>query len=578
MSFKPVVALVGRPNVGKSTLFNRLTRSRAALVADYSGLTRDRHYGEGRVGEIPFIAIDTGGFEPVAKDGILLEMARQTRQAIAEADVVVFLVDARAGLNAHDHEIAQLLRKSGQQRVLLAVNKAEGMGSGAAVAEFHELGLGQPYAISAAHGDGIVDLIELALKDLAPPVEEEPVEEGPHDHRIKLAIVGRPNVGKSTLINTLMGEERVIAFDMPGTTRDAIEIDFERDGRRYTLIDTAGLRKRGKVFEAVEKFSVIKTLQAIEASNVVLLMLDAQTEISEQDAHIAGFVLETGRAVVVAINKWDGLDADQKERIEREFQRKLRFLSFARMHTISALRAQGMRPLLKSINAAHSAAFAKLSAQAHPRAAGRGRAAAAARKGIFRPRCATRTRAARTTAGRYPRQRAGCGAGFLPALPGNAFPQRLRPGRHAAADRIQVIAQSLRAGRLTPMSRFWSPVVGTLSLRAGRAARFGIWSSSIPTSIPTGRRPGCSRPYAAPATIRSSSTRIRLPTACAKPSPTTAACARSRSSWAMAPTRCWRTCSWRCSSIRVRCAFPTSATASIRSTAACTASTMKRCR
>ena len=202
-------------------------------------------------------------------------------------------MDARAGLNAHDHEIAQLLRKSGQQRVLLAVNKAEGMGSGAAVAEFHELGLGQPYAISAAHGDGIVDLIELALKDLAPPVEEEPVEEGPHDHRIKLAIVGRPNVGKSTLINTLMGEERVIAFDMPGTTRDAIEIDFERDGRRYTLIDTAGLRKRGKVFEAVEKFSVIKTLQAIEASNVVLLMLDAQTEISEQDAHIAGFVLET---------------------------------------------------------------------------------------------------------------------------------------------------------------------------------------------------------------------------------------------------------------------------------------------
>ncbi|MBC9906372.1 MULTISPECIES: ribosome biogenesis GTPase Der [Achromobacter] len=362
MSFKPVVALVGRPNVGKSTLFNRLTRSRAALVADYSGLTRDRHYGEGRVGEIPFIVIDTGGFEPVAKDGILLEMARQTRQAIAEADVVVFLVDARAGINAHDHEIAQLLRKSGQQRVLLAVNKAEGMGASGAISEFHELGLGQPYPISAAHGDGIVDLIELALRDLAePPAEEDAFEEAEHDHRIKLAIVGRPNVGKSTLINTLMGEERVIAFDMPGTTRDAIEIDFERDGRRYTLIDTAGLRKRGKVFEAVEKFSVIKTLQAIEASNVVLLMLDAQTEISEQDAHIAGFVLETGRAVVVAINKWDGLDSEAKERIEREFQRKLRFLSFARMHTISALRGQGVKPLLKSINAAHAAAFAKLS-------------------------------------------------------------------------------------------------------------------------------------------------------------------------------------------------------------------------
>ncbi|QKH33784.1 ribosome biogenesis GTPase Der [Achromobacter pestifer] len=388
MSFKPVVALVGRPNVGKSTLFNRLTRSRAALVADYSGLTRDRHYGEGRVGEIPFIAIDTGGFEPVAKDGILLEMARQTRQAIAEADVVVFLVDARAGINAHDHEIAQLLRKSGQQRVLLAVNKAEGMGAGSAISEFHELGLGQPYPISAAHGDGIVDLIELALQDLAePPAEEGAPEEGEHDHRIKLAIVGRPNVGKSTLINTLMGEERVIAFDMPGTTRDAIEIDFERDGRRYTLIDTAGLRKRGKVFEAVEKFSVIKTLQAIEASNVVLLMLDAQTEISEQDAHIAGFVLETGRAVVVAINKWDGLDGEAKERIEREFERKLRFLSFARMHTISALRGQGVKPLLKSINAAHAAAFAKLST---PKLTRELQTAVEQqpppRKGIFRPK------------------------------------------------------------------------------------------------------------------------------------------------------------------------------------------------
>ncbi|CAB3689994.1 GTPase Der [Achromobacter deleyi] len=388
MSFKPVVALVGRPNVGKSTLFNRLTRSRAALVADFSGLTRDRHYGEGRVGDIPFIAIDTGGFEPVAKDGILLEMARQTRQAIAEADVVVFLVDARAGLNAHDHEIATLLRKSGQQRVLLAVNKAEGMGLGPAISEFHELGLGQPYPISAAHGDGIVDLIELALKDLAePPAEEEVAEEGEHDHRIKLAIVGRPNVGKSTLINTLMGEERVIAFDMPGTTRDAIEIDFDRDGRRYTLIDTAGLRKRGKVFEAVEKFSVIKTLQAIEASNVVLLMLDAQTEISEQDAHIAGFVLETGRAVVVAVNKWDGLDGEEKERIEREFQRKLRFLSFARVHTISALRGQGIKPLLKSINSAHAAAFAKLST---PKLTRELQAAIEQqqppRKGIFRPK------------------------------------------------------------------------------------------------------------------------------------------------------------------------------------------------
>ncbi|WP_144638590.1 ribosome biogenesis GTPase Der [Bordetella genomosp. 13] len=363
MSFKPVVALVGRPNVGKSTLFNRLTRSRAALVADYAGLTRDRHYGEGRVGDTPFIVIDTGGFEPVAKTGIMMEMARQTRQAIAEADVVVFLVDARAGVNAHDHEIARLLRKSGQQRVVLAVNKAEGMGTGAATGDFHELGLGQPNPISAAHGDGIVDLIETALRDLV-PVDEEPEMpegEGGPDHRIKLAIVGRPNVGKSTLINTLIGEERVIAFDMPGTTRDAIEIDFDRDGKRYTLIDTAGLRKRGKVFEAIEKFSVIKTLQAIEACNVVVLVLDAQTEVSEQDAHIAGFVLETGRAVVVAINKWDGLSLDQREQIEREFQRKLRFLSFANVHTISALKGTGIKPLMKSVNSAHAAAFAKLS-------------------------------------------------------------------------------------------------------------------------------------------------------------------------------------------------------------------------
>ena len=389
MSFKPVVALVGRPNVGKSTLFNRLTRSRAALVADYSGLTRDRHYGEGRVGDIPFIVIDTGGFEPVAKTGILREMARQTSQAIAEADVVVFLVDARAGVNAHDHEIAQLLRKSGQQRVVLAVNKAEGMGVGNATSEFHELGLGTPYPISAAHGDGIVDLIELALRDLVEPEPEavDPAEELAPDHRIKLAIVGRPNVGKSTLINTLLGEDRVIAFDMPGTTRDAIEIDFERDGRKFTLIDTAGLRKRGKVFEAVEKFSVIKTLQAIEASNVVLLMLDAQTEVSEQDAHIAGFVLETGRAVVVGINKWDGLDIDQRERIEREFNRKLRFLSFAPTHTISALKGQGIKPLLKSVVGAHAAAFAKLST---PKLTRELQAAVEQqpppRKGIFRPK------------------------------------------------------------------------------------------------------------------------------------------------------------------------------------------------
>lgn len=417
IALKPVVALVGRANVGKSTLFNRITRSRAALVADFSGLTRDRHYGEGRVGRHPFIAVDTGGFEPVAKDGILLEMARQTQQAIAESDVVIFLVDARAGINAHDHEIARLLRKTGQ-RIFLAVNKAEGMRYGSAASEFHELGLGEPYPISASHGDGVVDLIERALSFLDVDDEagsdadrseadaefdsqqdiadesggldddgEGRGEADAHLHRIKLAIVGRPNVGKSTLINTLLGEERVIAFDLPGTTRDAIEIDFDRGGVGYTLIDTAGLRRRGKVFEAIEKFSVIKTLQAIEACNVVLLMLDAQAEISDQDAHIAGFVLETGRALVVAINKWDGLAPEQRDRILRDFERKLRFLSFAKMHTVSALKGQGVNALLKSVNAAHAAAFAKLSTPKLTRVL---QAAVEQqqppRKGIFRPK------------------------------------------------------------------------------------------------------------------------------------------------------------------------------------------------
>lgn len=388
--FKPVVALVGRTNVGKSTLFNRLTRSRAALVANISGLTRDRHYGEGRVGDHPFIVVDTGGFEPVATRGILVEMARQTEQAIAESDVVILLVDAREGINAHDHEIARLLRKAGQ-RVVLAVNKAEGMRDHADMALFHELGLGQPHPISAAHGDGVVELIEDAL---APVLAERPIAESDEaddpearDHRIKLAIAGRPNVGKSTLINTLVGEERVIAYDQPGTTRDAIEIDFERDGRRYTLIDTAGLRRRGKVFETIEKFSVIKTLQAIEASNVVLLLLDAEAGVSDQDAHIAGFALEAGRALVVGLNKWDTLDREQREWVQREYARKLRFLSFASVHTLSALKGQGVGPIIKAVNAAHAAAFAKLSTPKLTRSL---HAAVEQqqppRKGIFRPK------------------------------------------------------------------------------------------------------------------------------------------------------------------------------------------------
>ena len=357
---KPVIALVGRPNVGKSTLFNRLTRSRDALVADLPGLTRDRHYGEGRVGERPFLVIDTGGFEPVAKEGIMFQMALQTKQAVAEADVVVFIVDGRQGLTPHDKTITDFLRKQGR-KVMLVVNKAEGMKYTSVVAEFYELGMGDPYVISAAHGDGVADLVEEALNEAFAqrPADEEELE--PATRGIKIAIVGRPNVGKSTLVNTLIGEERVIAFDMPGTTRDSIEIPFERDGKNYTLIDTAGIRRRGKVFEAIEKFSVVKTLQSISEAHVVILLLDAQQDISEQDAHIAGFILESGRALVVGVNKWDGLQSDDRDEIKIDLDRKLDFLSFAKTHFISALKASGIGPLMKSVDAAYAAATADLS-------------------------------------------------------------------------------------------------------------------------------------------------------------------------------------------------------------------------
>lgn len=357
---KPVIALVGRPNVGKSTLFNRLTRSRDALVADLPGLTRDRHYGEGRIGERPFLVIDTGGFEPVAKEGIMHEMALQTKQAVAEADIVVFIVDGRQGLTPHDKTITDFLRKSGRQ-VMLVINKSEGMKYTPVTAEFYELGMGDPYVISAAHGDGVTDLVNEAL-DMAfaqRPSDEEELE--PADRGVKIALVGRPNVGKSTLINTLVGEQRVIAFDMPGTTRDSIEVPFERDGKQYTLIDTAGIRRRGKVFEAIEKFSVVKTLQSVSEANVVVLMLDAQQDISEQDAHIAGFILESGRALVVAVNKWDGLTSDQRDQVKNDIDRKLDFLGFADMKFISALKGSGVSQLMKSVDAAYAAATANLS-------------------------------------------------------------------------------------------------------------------------------------------------------------------------------------------------------------------------
>jgi GTP-binding protein len=354
---KPVIAIVGRPNVGKSTLFNRLTRSRDALVADFAGLTRDRHYGNGRMGEREFICIDTGGFEPVAKTGILAEMAKQTKQAVVEADIVIFLVDARLGMAPQDRVISDFLRKTGRP-VILAVNKAEGMAYTAVTADFYELGLGEPIAISSAHGDGVRSMIDEALDALGIPDEPEEVDETGKPMRI--AVVGRPNVGKSTFINSLIGEERVIAFDMPGTTRDAIEVPFTRNGKPYVMIDTAGLRKRGKVFEAIEKFSVVKTLQAIADANVVILMLDAQQDISEQDAHIAGFIVDAGRALVLAVNKWDGMDDYQKERARNDIARKLRFLDFANVHPISAIKGFGIKELFKDVDAAYAAAMVKL--------------------------------------------------------------------------------------------------------------------------------------------------------------------------------------------------------------------------
>jgi GTPase len=357
----PTIVLVGRPNVGKSTLFNRLTKTRNALVADFPGLTRDRQYGRARAGDREYLVVDTGGFEPVATSGILFEMAKQAKTAIAEADVVVFIVDARSGVAPQDVAIADLLRRSGRP-VVVAVNKAEGMPPERAVAEFHELALGEPLPISAAHGENVRDLVEHALSHVPPRAESDVADDGndPATRRIRLAVVGRPNVGKSTLVNALVGEERVIAFDEPGTTRDAIHLDFERGERRYTVIDTAGVRRRGKTSEAIEKFSVIKTLQAIEDAHVVVLLVDAAAGITEQDAHLAGHVLEAGRALVVAINKWDATDTEARSTVKRELDRKMGFLSFAEHHHISAREHRGIDALLRSVDAAYAAAMSKL--------------------------------------------------------------------------------------------------------------------------------------------------------------------------------------------------------------------------
>jgi len=355
---KPVIALVGRPNVGKSTLFNRLTKSRDAIVADFAGLTRDRHYGDASSGGREFIVIDTGGFEPENATGIVREMARQTQQAVAEADAVIFVTDVRAGVSGQDHDIARYLRQA-HKRVLLAVNKAEGMADSPALAEFHELGLGELHPVSAAHGQGIRSLVDAALEGFE--FDEAAADDEPSpDKPIRLAVAGRPNVGKSTLINTWLGEERLVAFDQPGTTRDAIHVPFERQGQQYALIDTAGLRRKGRVFEAIEKFSVVKTLQAIADANVVALLLDATQGVTDQDAHVAGYILESGRAVVVAINKCDAVDAYQRQMLERSLAQRLAFLRYAEVLHISARKRQGLGPLWKAIGQAHTSATAKL--------------------------------------------------------------------------------------------------------------------------------------------------------------------------------------------------------------------------
>ncbi len=349
----PVIALVGRPNVGKSTLFNRLTKSRDALVADMPGVTRDRKYGEGKTGDRAYIVIDTGGITG-DEQGIDFEMARQSLQAIEEADAVFFIVDGRSGLIPADEMIADHLRRSGKTAYLV-VNKTDGTDPDVAMSDFHTLGLGEPIPIAAAHNRGVRSLIDTSLADF-PDADDI-------DNRtstgVRIAIVGRPNVGKSTLVNRLLGEERVVVYDEAGTTRDSIYIPYEREGQAYTLIDTAGVRRRKNVREVIEKFSIIKTLQAIKDANVVVLVIDARQGVTDQDLHMLGFVMDTGRALVVALNKWDGMDEEQKKTVKEQIQRRLEFAAFARFHFISALHGSGVGDMYASINEAYDCAMAK---------------------------------------------------------------------------------------------------------------------------------------------------------------------------------------------------------------------------
>ncbi|NLS14290.1 ribosome biogenesis GTPase Der [Vibrio sp. SM6] len=383
----PVVALVGRPNVGKSTLFNRLTRSRDALVADFPGLTRDRKYGQAKIGEHDFIVIDTGGIDG-SEEGVETKMAEQSLAAIDEADVVLFLVDGRAGLTAADQAIATHLRKISKP-AMLVVNKIDGIDADAACAEFWQLGVGDMYQIAAAHGRGVTALIERALDpffdgllssegqdgEIEDLTEFEDLEDESLDYTeeeaqaaferlqaqpIKLAIIGRPNVGKSTLTNRILGEERVVVYDMPGTTRDSIFIPMERNGREYVLIDTAGVRRRGRINETVEKFSVVKTLKAVEEANVVLLVIDARENISDQDLSLLGFALNSGRSIVIAVNKWDGLTEEIKESVKKELDRRLGFVDFARIHFISALHGTGVGHLFESVDEAYKSATTRV--------------------------------------------------------------------------------------------------------------------------------------------------------------------------------------------------------------------------
>ncbi|WP_210487315.1 ribosome biogenesis GTPase Der [Pantoea ananatis] len=373
----PVVALVGRPNVGKSTLFNRLTRTRDALVADFPGLTRDRKYGRAEVEGREFIVIDTGGIDGT-EDGVETRMAEQSLLAIEEADIVLFMVDARAGMMAADQQIAKHLR-SRQKATFLVANKTDGLDPDQAVVDFYSLGLGEIHAIAASHGRGVTSLLETALlpwMEKVDPVEvteedeneaywaalaaeengEEEQEEDDFDPTtlpIKLAIVGRPNVGKSTLTNRILGEDRVVVYDMPGTTRDSIYIPMERDGREYVLIDTAGVRKRGKITDTVEKFSVIKTLQAIEDANVVMLVIDARAGISDQDLSLLGFILNSGRSLVIVVNKWDGLSQEVRDEVKETLDFRLGFIDFARVHFISALHGSGVGNLFESVTEAY---------------------------------------------------------------------------------------------------------------------------------------------------------------------------------------------------------------------------------